>query len=208
MYTPKHFEENDPQILENLMSGFSFALLVTAQNGTPLGTHLPLLYEATGANGILVGHLARANNHWRQFDGGTEAMAVFQGPHSYISPNWYANDGLVPTWNYATIHAFGRPQAIEDPIETKDILARLVKANETDTTGNWSMGRLSSDEIKKQLKGIVAFRMPIDRLEGKFKMGQNRAPEDVLAAVKGLRAAGNTDAEMVAAEMEARAQKG
>ena len=205
MYTPKHFEENDPQILGNLMSGFSFALLVTAQNGTPLGTHLPLLYEATGANGILVGHLARANNHWRQFDGGTEAMAVFQGPHSYISPNWYANDGLVPTWNYATIHAYGQPQAIEDPIETKDILARLVKANETDTTGNWSMSRLSSDEIKKQLKGIVAFRMPIDRLEGKFKMGQNRPPEDVLAAVKGLRAAGHADAEMVATEMETRA---
>ena len=205
MYTPKHFEENDPQILENLMFGYSFALLVTAQNGTPLGTHLPLLYEATGANGILVGHLARANNHWRQFDGGTEAMAVFQGPHSYISPNWYANDGLVPTWNYATIHAFGRPQAIEDPIETKDILARLVKANETDTTGNWSMGRLSSDEIKKQLKGIVAFRMPIDRLEGKFKMGQNRPPEDVLAAAKGLRTAGHADAEMVATEMETRA---
>ena len=207
MYTPKHFEENDPQILENLMFGFSFALLVTAQNGTPLGTHLPLLFEATGANGILVGHLARANNHWRQFDGGTEAMAVFQGPHSYISPNWYANDGLVPTWNYATIHAYGQPQAIEDPIETKDILARLVKANETDTTGNWSMSRLSSDEIKKQLKGIVAFRMPIDRLEGKFKMGQNRPPEDVLAAVKGLRAAGHADAEMVAAEMETRARR-
>ena len=207
MYTPKHFEENDPQILENLMFGFSFALLVTAQNGTPVGTHLPLLYEATGANGILVGHLARANNHWRQFDGGTEAMAVFQGPHSYISPNWYANDGLVPTWNYATIHAYGQPQAIEDPIETKDILARLVKANETDTTGNWSMSRLSSDEIKKQLKGIVAFRMPIDRLEGKFKMGQNRPPEDVLAAVKGLRAAGHADAEMVAAEMETRARR-
>ena len=207
MYTPKHFEENDAQILENLMVGFSFALLVTAQNGTPLGTHLPLLFEASGANGILVGHLARANNHWRQFDCGTEAMAVFQGPHSYISPNWYANDGLVPTWNYATIHAFGRPQAIEDPIETKDILARLVKANETDTTGNWSMGRLSSDEIKKQLKAIVAFRMPIDRLEGKFKMGQNRPPEDVLAAAKGLRTAGHADAEMVAAEMETRARR-
>ena len=207
MYTPKHFEENDPQILENLMFGFSFALLVTAQHGTPVGTHLPLLFEATGVNGMLVGHLARANNHWRQFDGGTEAMAVFQGPHSYISPNWYANDGLVPTWNYATIHAYGRPQVIEDSIETKDILARLVKANETDTTGNWSMSRLSSDEIKKQLKGIVAFRMPIDRLEGKFKMGQNRPPEDVLAAVKGLRAAGHADAEMVAAEMETRARR-
>ena len=208
MYTPKHFEENDPQILYELMCGFSFALLVTAQNGTPVGTHLPLHAEATGAFGLLFGHVARANHHWRQFDGETEAMAVFQGPHSYISPNWYESDDLVPTWNYSTIHAYGRPQAITDPSETADILWRLVEANETDATDNWSMSRLSADDMKKQLKGIVAFRMPIDRLEGKFKMGQNRAPEDVLAAVKGLRAAGNTDAEMVAAEMEARAQKG
>ena len=114
----------------------------------------------------------------------------------------------MPTWNYSTIHAYGRPQAITDPSETADILWRLVEANETDATDNWSMSRLSADDVKKQLKGIVAFRMPIDRLEGKFKMGQNRAPEDVQAAVKGLRAAGNTDAEMVAAEMEARAQNG
>ena len=208
MYTPKHFEENDPQILENLMSGFSFALLVTAQHGTPVGTHLPLLFEATGANGMLVGHLARANNHWRQFDGGTEAMAVFQGPHSYISPNWYKNDDLVPTWNYITIHAFGQPHAIKDPSETADILRRLVEANETDTTGNWSMSRLSSDNLKKQLKGVVAFRMRVNRIEGKLKLGQNRAPEDVLAAAKGLRASGLADSEIVAAEMEARAQKG
>ena len=208
MYTPEHFEENDPQILHDLIREFSFALLVTAQNGTPVGTHLPMLVEAKGVNGILFGHVARANNHWRQFDGGTEAMAVFQGPHSYISPNWYANEGLVPTWNYASIHAYGRPQAIEDPGETTDILWRLVEANETDATGNWSMSRLPSHEVKKQIKGIVAFRMPIDRLEGKFKMGQNRPPEDVMAAAKGLRAADHGDAEMVAAEMEARAQKG
>ena len=117
MYTPKHFEENDPQVLHEFMRGFSFALLVSAQNGTLVGTHLPLHVEAEGACGVLLGHVARANGHWRQFDGVTEAMAVFQGPHSYISPNWYANDGLVPTWNYATIHAYGRPQVIEDSIE-------------------------------------------------------------------------------------------
>ena len=189
------------------MRRFSFALLVTARDGDPVGTHLPMHVDETGDQGMLYGHVARANDHWRQFDGETQAMCVFQGPHSYISPNWYASDGLVPTWNYATIHAYGRPQAIEDAGETTDILWRLVEANESDATGNWSMSRLSADEVKKQLKGIVAFRMPIDRLEGKFKMGQNRDADDALAAAKGVRASGGPDAEMVAAEMEARARK-
>ena len=207
MYTPKHFEENDPQILHDLMREFSFALLVTAKNGTPFGSHLPLGVKATGAKGTLFGHLARANDHWRQFDGGTEAMAVFQGPHSYISPNWYVNDGLVPTWNYATIHAYGRPKVTHDPVETIDILRQLIDANETDATNKWSMSRLSSHEVEKQLNGIVAFSMQIERVEGKFKMGQNRAPEDALAAARGVRAAQTTHAEMVANEMEVRAQK-
>jgi len=207
MYTPKHFEENDPAILAGLMRNFSFALLVTARDGAPVGTHIPLHLEDDGAKGLLLGHVARANDHWRQFDGDTEAMAVFQGPHHYISPNWYANDGLVPTWNYATIHAYGRPEAIQDPGETTDILWRLVEANESDATGNWSMSRLTSDAVKAQIKGIVAFRMPIQRLEGKFKMSQNRPAEDALGAAKGVRATGHADADMVAAEIEARVAK-
>ena len=207
MYTPKHFKENDHEVLHGLMRRYSFALLVSAKDGAPVGTHLPLHVEETGTTGMIYGHVARANGHWRQFDGATDAMAVFQGPHSYISPNWYADDGLVPTWNYATVHAYGRPQAIEDAGETTDILWRLVEANESDATGNWSMSRLPADEVKKQLKGIVAFRMPIERLEGKFKMGQNKSPDDALAAARGVRAAGHADAEMVASEMEARVRR-
>jgi len=207
MYTPKHFEENDPAVLHGLMRNFSFALLVTAKDGAPVGTHVPLHVEDGGDNGVLLGHVARANDHWQQFDGETEAMAVFQGPHHYISPNWYENDGLVPTWNYATIHAYGRPEAIQDAGETTDILWRLVEANESEATGNWSMSRLTSENVKAQLKGIVAFRMPIERLEGKFKMSQNRPAEDALGAAKGVRATGHADSGMVAAEIEARVQK-
>ena len=143
MYAPNLFEENDPRILHKFMREFSFALLVTAKNGTPFGSHLPLSFEATGAKGRLFGHLARANNHWRQFDGRIETMAVYQGPHSYISANWYVNDCLVPTWNYTTIHVFGRPKAADDPGETIDIMRRLVEEKETDATDNWSMRRLS-----------------------------------------------------------------
>ncbi|MEK9723765.1 MAG: FMN-binding negative transcriptional regulator [Rhodospirillaceae bacterium] len=209
MYTPPHFAEDDPDVLTALMARFNFALLVTAADGAPHGTHLPLYLEAGGgAHGTLYGHVARANDHWRRFDGKTQAMAVFQGPHHYISPNWYENQGLVPTWNYAAIHAYGKPQAIEDAGETVDILWRLVEANETADTGNWSMRKLASEAVQKQIKGIVAFRMPIERIEGKFKMSQNRDAGDALSAAKAVRATGHADADLVAAEMEARAKRG
>ena len=204
MYVPKHFEENDPEILAGLMRQFSFALLVTAKEGTPVGTHLPLHLEVSGDKMTLLGHLARANDHWQQFDGETEAMAVFQGPHSYISPNWYKNDGGVPTWNYATIHAYGKPRALTDAGEATDILWRLVGDYESDTTGNWSMASLSKDKVAAQLKGIVAFEMPIERLEGKFKMSQNRSTDDAQGAANGLRQSGFPDAGAVADEIEKR----
>ncbi|MBT6094674.1 MAG: FMN-binding negative transcriptional regulator [Rhodospirillaceae bacterium] len=204
MYVPKHFEETDPNILSDLMRAFSFALLVTARDGSPVGTHVPLHLARNGTQMTLLGHLARANDHWKQFDGDTEALCVFQGPHAYISPNWYASDGMVPTWNYAVIHAYGKPRAIEDAGEATDILRRLVGDNESDATGNWSIAKLPKQSVSAQLKGIVAFEMVIERIEGKWKMGQNRAAEDASGAANGLRAANGPDAEAVAESMETR----
>ncbi|MDD9876650.1 MAG: FMN-binding negative transcriptional regulator [Magnetovibrio sp.] len=207
MYMPKHFTETDPAVLSGLMRRYGFALLVTAKGETPLGTHIPLHLEDDGGNSVLLGHVARANDHWRHFDGATEAMAVFQGPHAYISPNWYEADNLVPTWNYATIHAYGRPRAIEDSGKLVDLLWRLVGDYESDATGNWSMDRLSSKQVEAQIKGIVGFEMPIERLEGKFKMSQNRPAADALGAADGVRGSGAPEADLVAAEMEARIQR-
>ena len=204
MYVPKHFEETDPSILKGLMREFSFALLVTAREGVPIGTHVPLHINDSGENVRLWGHLARANTHWQDFDGQREAMAVFQGPHSYISPNWYASEDLPPTWNYATVHAYGRPKIIEDTDEIKEILSKLVRSNENDLTGNWRIGQLTKKNMTAQLKSIVVFEIPIDRLEGKFKMSQNRGPEDAQGAAEGLRAIGNPNAETVATEIENR----
>ena len=204
MYVPKHFEETDPSILKGLMREFSFALLVTAREGVPIGTHVPLHINDSGENVRLWGHLARANTHWQDFDGQREAMAVFQGPHSYISPNWYASEDLPPTWNYAIIHAYGRPKIIEDTDEIKEILSQLVRSNENDLTGNWRIGKLTKKNMTAQLKSIVVFEIPIDRLEGKFKMSQNRGPEDAQGAAEGLRAIGNPNAETVATEIEIR----
>ena len=204
MYVPKHFEETDPNILKGFMLEFNFALLVTARNGVPIGTHVPLHIDDSGKNARLWGHLARANTHWQDFDGQSEAMAVFQGAHSYISPNWYVNKDLPPTWNYATVHAYGRPKIIKETGKIKRILSQLIRNNENDLTGNWRIGQLTKKNIIAQLKSIVVFEIPIERLEGKFKMSQNRRPEDAKGAAKGLRAISNPNAETVATEIENR----
>ena len=178
MYVPKHFEERDPDILSALMRQFNFALLVTARNGLPVGTHVPLHVDDGGKNGRLLGHLARANDHWQDFDGEREAMAVFQGPHSYISPNWYVSEGQVPTWNYAAVHAYGTPEIIDDPQAAYIDQEKLVEFNEAGCDMPWRLGDHDREFIDGMIRAIVNFRIPITRIEGKFKLSQNRPVED------------------------------
>lgn len=208
MYVPTVFAEDDPATLVGLMRGASFATLITSSGGAPTATHLPLLLdEAEASAGRLLGHVARANDHWRDFDGATEALAIFQGPHAYISPSWYESENMVPTWNYAAVHAYGRPRVIEDPDAVLAVLARLVATYESDATGNWSMAKGDAEIMRGMTKGIVAFEMPIERVEGKWKMSQNRKPEDARGAIAGLRRLGDPEAAAVAADMEARMAK-
>ncbi len=198
MYRPRHFDIDDASTLSDFMRGQSFALLVTSADGVPFASHIPLLLDDGGDHGRLLGHVAKANPQWRAFDGKTEAMAVFWGPHAYISPNWYETEKMVPTWNYVTVHAYGKPKVIEDPAQAQGVLARLTDTYESDATGNWSMDSLPEDFIDKQLKGIVAFEMPIERLQGKFKLSQNRQPKDREGAIAGLRQSGDAEAMEVA----------
>jgi transcriptional regulator len=204
MYMPKAFEESDPHILAELMRAFSFALIVTNGDDGPFGTHVPLHLDTEGERPTLFGHLARANGHWQAFDGETQALVVFQGPHAYISPSWYESPAMVPTWNYAVVHAHGRPRVIEDVAGAADVLRRLVGDYESDATGNWSMDSLPDTLIAAQLKGIVAFEIPIERLEGKWKMSQNRMPEDAQGAQAGLAGLGGEENAAVARIMQDR----
>ena len=199
MYRPRHFDIDDVQVLHRFMRDQSFALLVTTEDGAPFASHIPLLLDRdTGDQGRLLGHVAKANPQWRAFDGKTEAMAVFWGPHAYISPNWYETETMVPTWNYVTVHAYGKPTVIDDPETVRRGQAQLVDTYETDATGNWSMDALPDDYLGKMLGAIVAFEMPIERLQGKFKLSQNRQPKDREGAIEGLRQTGNAEAEEVA----------
>jgi len=199
MYKPRHFDMDDRQVISDFMRAQSFALLVSTTDGVPVASHIPLLLDETGnGKGKLLGHLAKANPQWQAFDGETEALVIFWGPHTYISPSWYETDVGVPTWNYVTVHAYGKPAIIDDPEAVRQGQARLVDAYESDATDNWSMDVLPDDYIDKMLKGIVSFEMPIDRIEGKFKLSQNRTPGDRAGAIKGLRATGDAEAREVA----------
>lgn len=199
MYRPRFYDVQDPDELARHMREESFAFLVTVSDGEPFGSHIPLyLDEAGGRPGRLLGHVAKANPQWQAFDGKTTALAMFWGPHAYISPTWYQTKKVVPTWNYVTVHAYGKPKVLSEPAQARDVLERLISAYESDATGNWSMDRLPGDYVEKMVNGIVAFEMPIERLEGKFKLNQKNSAPDREGAIEGLEKSGDAVAKKVA----------
>jgi len=213
MYVPDHFAEKEIPALHALIRAHSFALLVTARaDDAPLATHLPLVLDAKrGELGTLIGHVARANGHWRAFDGKTPALAVFSGPHAYVSARWYPTAKQVPTWNYVAVHASGTPRRIDDPTRTFELLRKLMHQNESAlpelARGHGKGPRELSDipfaHLDKLLRSIVAFELPIERLEGKRKLSQNKKPAERRGLIAGLRAAGGADALAIAELMSA-----
>jgi transcriptional regulator len=175
VYIPRHFAVTDPETLHRVICENSFATLISSTNDEPFATHIPLLLEGDE----LVGHMARANPHWKQFDG-RSALAIFQGPHAYVSPRIYVTAPNVPTWNYVTVHVYGKPQVIEDPDESADILYKSMAVYDP----TMSLDDGFHTYLQKQLPGIVAFRLPIDRLEGKFKLNQNKIDVDRNAVIE------------------------
>jgi transcriptional regulator len=187
MYNPKHFQVTDRTLLHGLMERFSFATLVTTHEGRPLATHLPfLIFPDAGDQGLLAGHMARANDQWRDFCDGGEALAIFQAQHAYISPSWYQAHPSVPTWNYMVVHAYGVPRVIEDEARVGEVLRALVDKHESAFDEPWRMDGLPDDYLRKMTRGIVAFEFPIARLEGKFKLSQNRSEIDQRRVVEAL----------------------
>lgn len=121
--------------------------------------------------------MARANEHWRAFDGRAQALAVFSGSHAYVSPNWYASEDMAPTWNYALVHAAGRPRMVDDPDAVIEVLRRSAAVFETDAAGSRTLEAMDAAPLRSMPTGIVAFEMSIERLEGKFETSRNRRPE-------------------------------
>jgi len=203
MYVPKHFAIADTAWCHALMRANAFAVMVTADDaGAPFATHLPLLVDETrGPLGTLRGHVARANPHWRYLRAGRPTLVVCSGAHAYVSPSWYATHPSVPTWNYVTVHATGVGALVEDPARVRALLADLVRVYEGPPPSPWSFESLPEDYLAGMQRGIVAFEIPIDRLEGKAKLSQNRDAVDRARTREALAATDDPLARAVAALM-------
>lgn len=178
MYVPSQFRVEDPRKLAAFIGRHSFATLTTYDGAGAFASHLPMLFDPErGPHGTLVAHMARANPQWRHFASGSEAVAIFQGPHAYVSPSWYATEPAVPTWNYAAVHAYGVPQIVDDHDRVVEALSRTIAKYESGFERPWS-AEIPNDYRDGLIQAIVAFEIPIARIEGKFKLSQNRSVAD------------------------------
>jgi transcriptional regulator len=192
VYRPPAFREDRREVLHELIRRHSFGTLVSMLDGEPFATPLPFLLDsARGEHGTLMGHMARANPHWRGFAGGADALVLFQGPHAYISPSWYATRVAVPTWNYVAVHASGRPRLLEDEEMVRTLLAHTVREFESPLAQPWDIDQLDREVVTRMMGAIVAFEIPISRLEGKRKLNQNRSDTDRQGVVDALRRQGD-----------------
>jgi transcriptional regulator len=203
IYLPDVFHETDLDALHALIESYSFATLISPGSKEPMITHLPLLLDrGRGAQGTLIGHVARANPHWRTLQELPDTTAVFHGPHAYVSPSWYSVHPSVPTWNYAVVHAAGQARLIHEPQALEHITRRLVDAFESPRPEPWRMD-LPPDFHLQMLGAIVGFEIEIRQLSGKFKLSQNRSMDDRRRVVTALETGESAEQE-VAALMRAR----
>jgi transcriptional regulator len=196
MYNPPHFQEQRPEVLHQLIREHSLAALVTLGTEGLIANHVPLILDpAAGELGTLRGHLSRMNPQWRDSLPDVQALAIFQGPAAYITPSWYpskdAGGKVVPTYNYMVVHVHGPLQTYDDPRLLERNVRDLTELHEARFAQPWSVDDAPADYVQGMLKGIVGIEIPIARLEGKWKLSQNRPPEDRQGAVDGLRQAGD-----------------
>ncbi len=203
MYLPNSFQVTDSEQLTDVIRRFSFATLITTLDGVPFATHLPVLHRVQpGTAGVLVGHVARANPQWQHFANSTESLAIFSGPHAYVSPSWYETELAVPTWNYIAVHAYGVPRVIDDEAWLVALLDEMVERYESSRPQPWP-NQLPEDFRRNLLKSIVGFEMPIARIEGKFKLSQNRPAQDQANVLRELSASSIPESRAVADWMSA-----
>jgi transcriptional regulator len=205
VYLPPAFTETRREVLIAHLERHDFALLVSHGAQGLAASHVPFLVEHRNDGLHLQGHLAKPNPQVGDLAAGGEVLAIFSGPHAYVSPRWYAGGPAVPTWNYAAVHAYGTVQAIEDREWLRDFLRRLAQRHETGSAAPWRMEDQPEAYIYAMLHGIVGFDICVTRLEGKFKLSQNRPAADRPRIIAELEAGGGADAAGVAGLMRERA---
>lgn len=202
MYVPRHFSQDDTAVAHDLIRTNVFATLVTEISGRLDATHVPVVLDAErGTLGSLRFHLARANPTSKALADEREVLMVFTGPHTYISPDWYANENLVPTWNYAVVHAYGTPRTV-DETELRRLLDDITASQENGLAKKpWTTDKMPSDLVGKLCKAIVGFELPITELQGKWKLNQNRGSDDRAGVVSALEELGGESNLAVAGTM-------
>lgn len=203
MYIPKHFEETQAEQMHALMRQHPLAALVTCGPDGLNANPVPLLLSAeAGRFGVLRGHVARANPLWQEFDPAVNALAIFNGPDAYVSPNWYPSKQehgkVVPTWNYACVHAHGRLRVIDDAAWLRNLLTELTAQNESTQAAPWKLSDAPEEYLDKLLGAVVGIEIVIERLEGKWKVSQNQSEPNRAGVAAGLAEQPHVSARQVA----------
>jgi transcriptional regulator len=204
VYLPAAFTEARPETLVEHIERYDFGLLVSHGSAGLVASHIPFLIERDGERLHLQGHLARPNPQVADLARGGEVLAISHGPHAYISPNWYASGPSVPTWNYVDVHAYGTVQLVEDDDWLRRLLVRLSERHEARNPEAWRMQELPDAYINTMLKGIIGLDIAVARLEGKYKLSQNRPATDRPGVIAALEAQSDQDAREVARLMRDR----
>jgi transcriptional regulator len=193
MYQPPHFREEHLEAQHALIRSHPFGLLVSLGPNGLVADPLPFVLDAAASpRGTLRGHLARANPHWRDLDGSRESLVVFRGADHYITPSWYETKRetgkVVPTWNYVMVQAYGTVRVIEDRDWLASQITELTRRNEARRAAPWAVTDAPAPFVESQIKGIVGLEIVISRIEGKWKLSQNRPAQDRLGVIAGLSA--------------------
>ena len=186
VYIPKPFLVEDRKVIVAFMQQFDFAAVVSHSDTGFVASHVPVLIREVGSELHIVGHVARGNSHWRLMQSQAESMVIFQGPHAYVSPTWYAVSPAVPTWNYAVVHAYGAARVREDATFIAGVVEDLTRRYEDQREHPWSTQAVPGESYEKLLNAIVGFEISVSRCEAKFKLGQNRSVEDRAGTIAGL----------------------
>lgn len=188
LYVPAHFRVEDRAGLVDFMRHNAFATLVSAGDAALHASHVPLLVDVDGDKVRIRGHVARANGQWESIESAKHVVAIFHGPHAYVSPTWYVTHPSVPTWNYAAVHATGKAR-LTDEAELHEIVSELSGIYEAGNKPPWRLSEQPPAYVSSMLGAIVGFEIEVERLEGKFKLSQNR-PIEIPRVVERLEASG------------------
>lgn len=203
MYIPKHFKIDDESTIYDFIEKYSFATLFSQHKGEPYATHLPLILNKS--ENALYGHFALPNEQWKDAEN-QQILAIFQGPHCYISPSWYETMKAVPTWNYISIHVYGKLKILENKNEIFNSLNDMVKKYES-ADSPYNLSDLDSKYIEGMSKGIVTFRIDITKIEAKAKLSQNHPVERQGLIIKQLENTGQQENKQIASLMKKNLRK-